>query len=64
MVFYSDESIRIRNMEEKDAPIITAEEIAQGWDASIDKYQKRLKDQAEGRAIALVAGYQTIPGRY
>lgn len=64
MVFYSDESIRIRNMEEKDAPIITAEEIAQGWDASIDKYQKRLKDQAEGRAIALVAEYQGAVAGY
>lgn len=45
-------------MEPSDAQIITDEERAQGWDADISKYEMRLKDQAEGKAISLVAEYQ------
>lgn len=58
MIYYSDKDIIIRNIEPQDAQIITDEEIAQGWDASIDKYEMRLKDQAEGRSISLVAVYK------
>lgn len=58
MIYYKDESITIRDLQEADAQIITDEEIAQGWHATIDKYLVRLKDQAEGRAITLVAEYQ------
>lgn len=45
-------------METADVQIITNEEILQGWQATIDKYELRLKDQQEGRAISLVAEYQ------
>ena len=58
MVYYSDDEIVIRNMQNEDAPIITQEEIAQGWEATVDKYEMRLQDQKEGKAIALVAEYQ------
>ncbi len=58
MIYYRDENITIRDLQEADAQIITDEEIAQGWHATIDKYLIRLKDQAEGRAITLVAEYQ------
>lgn len=58
MIYYKDESITIRDLQEADAQIITDEEVAQGWDATIDKYLIRLKDQAEGRSINLVAEYQ------
>ena len=57
MIYYSDSEVVIRNMEDADAPTITEEEKKQGWDATVDKYETRLKDQAEGRAIALVAEY-------
>ena len=58
MVYYQDDEIIIRNLQESDAQIITDGEIAQGWDAEIGKYLMRLKDQAEGRAIALAAEYR------
>lgn len=58
MIYYSDNDIVIRDLQEADAQIITGEEVAQGWHATIDKYLIRLKDQAEGRAITLVAEYQ------
>ena len=57
MVYYSDGEILIRNLEDKDAQLITEGEIAQGWNASAKKYQTRLRDQREGRAIALAAEY-------
>lgn len=58
MIYYSDDEIVIRTMTPEDAPVITEEEIAQGWHASVEKYEMRLKDQAEGRAVSLVAVYQ------
>lgn len=64
MEYYADGKIRIRNMIPSDAQIITDGEIAQGWDASTEKYETRLKDQAEGKAIALVAEYDGAPAGY
>ncbi len=58
MTYYKDNDILIRNMEPQDAQVITDGEIAQGWDADAAKYHTRLRDQAEGRAIALVAEYR------
>lgn len=56
-IYYEDEKIQIRNMQQKDARIITDEELAQGWDADIEKYEMRLRHQAEGRSVSLVAEY-------
>lgn len=57
LIYYQDKDILIRNLQQSDAQIITEEEIAQGWHADIEKYQMRLRDQAEGRSISLVAEY-------
>lgn len=56
MVYFSNEQIIIRNMEETDVQAITDAEIKQGWDADgrLEKYQKRLEDQRLGKAISLV----------
>ena len=51
MVYFSNGQITIRNMEYKDAQVIVDAETEQGWDASIEKYQKRLEDQRFGNAI-------------
>lgn len=48
MVYFSNGQITIRNMEYGDAQIITDAEIEQGWDASIEKYLKRIEDQRLG----------------
>lgn len=47
MIYYHENNIIVRNMRQSDAQLITDEEIAQGWDATIEKYEMRLKDQAE-----------------
>ena len=67
MVYYDENGVVIRDLRRSDAQILTEEELAQGWDATIDKYEMRLRHQAEGRAIALaaewngnVAGYVNV----
>lgn len=57
MVYFLKGQLTIRNMEYEDAQAITEAEIEQGWNASIEKYQKRLEDQKSGKAISLVAEY-------
>lgn len=58
MVYYNENDILIRNMQKSDAQIITDEEIAQGWHATVDKYEMRLQHQSEGKSVSLVAEYQ------
>lgn len=57
MIYYQDTEILIRDLLPSDAPIITNEEIAQGWDADISKYLMRLEHQAAGKSINLIAEY-------
>ena len=49
MIYYQDNEVLIRNLQEGDAQVITDGEIAQGWNSEgrLDKYLMRLKDQAE-----------------
>lgn len=58
MVYYNEKDILVRDLRAEDAQIITEEEIAQGWEATIDKYNMRLAHQAEGKAVCLVAEYK------
>lgn len=64
MVYFSKEQLTIRNMEPGDAQEITDAEIEQGWDASVEKYRKRLEDQRAGKAVSLVAEYAGRPVGY
>ena len=58
MIYFEDKEILIRDMMRSDAQIITDEETAQGWNQTVEKYELRLKDQAEGKSISLVAEYK------
>ena len=58
MVYYNDNELIIRNMEEADARVFTDEEIAQGWHTDISKYLARLQDQSAGKCVSLTAVYQ------
>ena len=51
----NDGALVIRDMTEKDAEIITREEIAQGWRQTIDKYLTRLEHRRQGLCVSLVA---------
>ena len=61
MIYYKDEDLVIRNMEETDDQIFYEEYTAQGWHPEIGDCLMRLKDQAEGKCIALTAVYQGHP---
>jgi len=58
MNYYKDDLILIRDLTLEDAPIITNEEIAQGWNQKESKYIKRYNDTTQGKCIALVAMYK------
>ncbi|MBR3109010.1 MAG: GNAT family N-acetyltransferase [Clostridia bacterium] len=64
MIYYQDEDILIRDMLPSDGPIFTEEEIAQGWHATVEKYEMRLRDRAEGKAVPLTAEYRGCPAGY
>ena len=64
MTYYCEDGLLIRIMRPSDAQIFTDEECAQGWHASVEKYERRLRDQAEGKCISLVAEYQGQPAGY
>ena len=54
MIYFENEEIVIRDMITSDAQTITDEEIKQGWHQTTEKYEMRLKDQADGKAYAIV----------
>jgi ribosomal protein S18 acetylase RimI-like enzyme len=64
MVYYRDNELMIRDMEEADARIFTDEEVAQGWHADISKYLARLRDQSMGKCISMTAVYNGLPAGY
>ena len=61
MVYYQDEDLLIRDMEEADTRILYDEFLAQGWHPDMSVYQTRLRDQAEGKCAALTAVYRGHP---
>ena len=58
MIYYRDDDILVRDLERADADIIAAGEVAQGWNATPEKYLTRLKDREAGRAVALAAEWR------
>lgn len=64
MIYFTNGQLTIRNMEPEDAQAITDAEIEQGWDASTEKYEKRLEDQRLGKAVSLVAEHSGKPVGY
>lgn len=57
MIYYHDNEILVRDMQQSDAQIITDEEIAQGWHVNVEKYEMRLLHHAQGKSVSLVAEY-------
>lgn len=58
MIYFKNAEVLIREMMPNDAQIITDEEIKQGWHQTTEKYEMRLRDQAEGKSHAIVAEYK------
>ena len=64
MMYYQDEEVLIRDLEPGDARIFADGERAQGWHASEEKYEMRLRDRAAGKCVALAAEYRGDPAGY
>lgn len=58
MIYDSDDRITIRTMEKGDPERIFERELEQGHHTTVERFFTRLRDQAEGKAVALVAEYR------
>ena len=61
MIYYQDDELAIRDMEEADAQIFFDEYTAQGWHPEIEYYRMRMREQDEGKCFALTAEYLGQP---
>lgn len=64
MIYYEDEKLIIRDMEEPDARAFTDAFTAQGWHPEVAGYLARLKDRADGKCAALTAVCDGCPAGY
>ncbi len=64
MIYFMENNIIIRRMQETDPQIFSNEECAQGWHASPEKYDMRISDEKKGISVALTAEYQNHPAGY
>ena len=64
MIYFMENNIIIRRMQETDPQIFSNEECAQGWHASPQKYDMRISDEKKGISVALTAEYQNHPAGY
>ena len=64
MNYYKDDELVIRNMEESDAQIFFDEFTAQGWHPRVEYYLGTIREQAEGKCVALTAVYRGCPAGY
>lgn len=64
MVYFEQGELTIRSIKYDDAQAIADAEREQGWNASAEKYLKRLEDQKSGKAVSMVAEYCGRPVGY
>ncbi len=64
MEYFRDENLLIRTILFEDAQIICDEEIAQGWEQTVDKYINRINDFKNGKCISLIAEYKGVVAGY
>lgn len=55
MIYFEDGPLVVRTMTEADALAIADGERAQGYDTTPDRFLSRLREQAEGKCIAIMA---------
>lgn len=64
MIYLSEGDLIIRDMIASDAPALAAAEAAQGWQPTLEKHERRLRDQAAGECVSLVAALHGAPVGY
>nr|MBR4281726.1 GNAT family N-acetyltransferase [Clostridia bacterium] len=61
MIYYQDDELVIRDMEEADAQVFDDEYTAQGWHPEREYYLMRIREAAERKCVALTAVYRGHP---
>ena len=61
MIYFKDDELVIRDMDEADVRIFCSEYTAQGWHPEVDYYLMRIREAGEGKCVALTAAYQGHP---
>ncbi len=64
MILSEENGLILRTMESADGPIFVEEERKQGWHSEPAKFEERMRDQAEGKCVSLVAEYRGEPAGY
>lgn len=64
MIYYQDDKYIIRTMNESDPAIFAAEETAQGWHSTTEKFEMRLRHKSDGICIPIVAEFNGHPVGY
>lgn len=64
MIRYGDSEIIVRDMLPEDIPVFVAGEQAQGWNASPEKLENRLRDRENGLCELLTAELNGEPAGY
>ncbi|MCR5119315.1 MAG: GNAT family N-acetyltransferase [Lachnospiraceae bacterium] len=64
MVYYKDDELIIRSMEEADDKEFYEALTAQGWHPQTGDWLKRMKEETEGKCITLTAVYQEQAAGY
>lgn len=64
MIYYDDGKIVIRIMNNSDPQYFAKEETAQGWHATPEKFEMRLRDRSERICIPVVAELEGQPAGY
>lgn len=58
MIYYEDEKITIRSMNESDIRIIYEEFLSQNWHPAIETFQKYFQEQVSNQRFVFVAEYE------
>ena len=61
MIYYQHENLIVRDMAPSDARVFFDEYTAQGWHPEEAYYHMRMREQTEGKCVALTAEYQGQP---
>lgn len=61
MLYYQDEKLIVRDMQEADAQVFFDEYTAQGWHPEMEYYLMRIREATEGKCVALTAVHEGHP---
>lgn len=64
MIYYQDGIITIRTMNDNDPAVFTEGEIAQGWHATTEKLDTRIREMNDDKCIVITAEYNGEPAGY